>query len=72
MTKKAKSRRRTATTPSAALLTPDEARRRLRLSRGGMYAALAAGSIKHVRIGKKILIPLVVIEGIERGDIKAA
>ncbi len=46
------------TAPEESLvLTVDEAAALLRVSRGLAFAAVRAGTIPHVRIGRRILIP---------------
>jgi len=44
------------------VLTVEEARKKLRLSRGLMYEALRRGDIPNIRIGRRILIPTDVLE----------
>lgn len=40
------------------LLTPEEFRRHFpKIGRGSLYALLRSGRIRHLRIGRKILIP---------------
>ena len=41
----------------ALILTPDEARRLLKCSRGTIYEAIRQDSIPHIHLGRKILIP---------------
>ncbi len=42
---------------SRPAITPSDALKVLPLSRNGLYAAIARGEIKTVRLGKKILVP---------------
>jgi excisionase family DNA binding protein len=42
---------------SKLILTVEEARKALGLSRGSMYQAIASKQISSIRIGKRILIP---------------
>jgi len=44
------------------VLTVEEARKQLRLSRGLMYEALRRGEIPSIRIGRRILIPANILE----------
>ncbi|MFC1968719.1 helix-turn-helix domain-containing protein [Chloroflexota bacterium] len=39
------------------VLTVEEARQQLRLSRGSMYEAVRCGQIPSIRVGRRILIP---------------
>jgi Helix-turn-helix domain len=48
--------------PEPRVATLDEVARILRISRGGAYAAARRGDFPTVRIGKRILVPLVAIE----------
>ncbi len=41
----------------ALVLTPDEARRLLRCSRGKIYEEIRKGTIPSIRLGRKIIIP---------------
>lgn len=47
---------------------PSEARRILRIGRNQIYAAIAAGEIKAVRIGGQFRIPDSEIERLKRGE----
>ncbi|MFC2042029.1 helix-turn-helix domain-containing protein [Chloroflexota bacterium] len=40
------------------VLTPEEARKKLGIGRGLMYESIRRGTIPHLRIGRKILIPV--------------
>ena len=41
----------------ALVLTPDEARRLLKCSRGKIYEEIRKGTIPSIRLGRKIIIP---------------
>jgi len=49
--------------------TVDEARRKLRLSRGLMYEAIHAGQIPSIRIGRRILVPRAALERLLEGPL---
>jgi excisionase family DNA binding protein len=50
------------------VLTVEEARARLRISRNGIYNAIVRGEIPHIKIGKRILIPSAAFEALLRGE----
>ena len=50
------------------VLSVEEARKLLGLSRGLMYQAVNSGEIPSIRIGRRILIPRVRLEQILKGD----
>jgi excisionase family DNA binding protein len=56
------------------VLTVDEARARLRLSRSAAYQAIENGDIPFIRIGRRILVPRVALERMLAGvrEVKAA
>ncbi len=47
---------------NVSVLTVEEARKLLRLSRGLMYEAIRTGQIPSVRIGRRILIPRIALD----------
>jgi excisionase family DNA binding protein len=47
----------THTAPSAAVLTVEEAAQLLRISRQSAYAAVRAGELPVVKIGRRLLVP---------------
>ncbi|MET4698984.1 excisionase family DNA binding protein [Constrictibacter sp. MBR-5] len=57
---------------NTALYTPEEARQILRLSRNGIYEAIARGEVPHIRIGRKILVPRLQLERMINGAAPAA
>ncbi len=44
------------------VLTVEEVRKQLRLSRGLMYEAIRTGQIPSIRIGRRILIPRIALD----------
>ncbi len=50
------------------VLTAEEARTRLRISRNGIYNAILRGEIPHIKIGKRILIPRLAFEALLCGE----
>lgn len=50
------------------VLTVEEARKLLRLSRGLMYEAIHSGQIPSMRIGRRILIPRARLEEMLKGN----
>ena len=48
--------------PQSPVLTVDEGRKLLRVSRNSMYAAIARNEVPHLRIGRRLLIPRVALE----------
>jgi len=50
-----------------ALLSIDEAARRLAISRRTLMARIADGTVRSVTLGRRRLVPISVIEEIERG-----
>lgn len=61
----------TDTTPAAdedlTVLTVDEAAAMLRISRGLAFAAVRAGTIPYIRIGRRILVPRALLSEMLRG-----
>lgn len=51
------------------VLSPEEARKLLGLSRGSIYQALNSGQIPSLRIGRRILIPRARLEQLINGEI---
>jgi excisionase family DNA binding protein len=52
-----KMKKRTRVAHASAIYTPSELARVLGISRNGVYAALRNGTIPHVRIGRRFVIP---------------
>ena len=52
---------------NALVLTVEEARKQLRLSRGSMYEAIHTGQIPSIRVGRRILIPRVALDHLLTG-----
>jgi excisionase family DNA binding protein len=50
------------------ILTVEEARQRLRISRNAIYQAIERREVPSVRIGKRILIPRAAFEALLRGE----
>jgi len=50
------------------VLTVEEVRKTLRLGRTAAYRAIHAGDIPHIRVGKKLLIPVAALEKLLAGD----
>jgi len=51
--------------------TVEEARKKLRLSRGLMYEAIHDGQIPSIRIGRRILVPCAALKRLlEKGDLQ--
>ena len=50
------------------VLTIEEARKLLRISRGLMYQAVNSGEVPSIRIGRRILIPRVLLEQTLKGS----
>lgn len=48
-------------TSDALVLTPIEAAKILRIGRGTVYEQIRTGSIPHIRMGRKILVPKVAL-----------
>jgi len=44
------------------VLTVEEARKELRVSRSSIYAAVNSGQLKSIRLGRRILIPRAVVD----------
>jgi excisionase family DNA binding protein len=55
------------TNEQSPVLTVEEARLLLRLSRNSMYAAIAREEIPHLKIGRRILIPRKALERLMDG-----
>jgi len=52
---------------NALVLTVEEVRKQLRLSRGLMYEAIHTGQIPSIRVGRRILIPRVALDHLLTG-----
>ena len=52
---------------NALVLTVEEVRKQLRLSRGLMYEAIHTGQIPSIKIGRRILIPRVALDHLLAG-----
>lgn len=51
------------------VLTVEEARKELRVSRSSIYAAVNSGQLKSIRLGRRILIPRAVVDAlVKEGD----
>ena len=55
-------------TPERRVATIDEVAKILRLSRVGAYAAAKRGDIPTIRIGRRLLVPLVALERLLSGN----
>ena len=55
------------TNEQSPVLTVEEARLLIRLSRNSMYAAIARDEIPHLKIGRRILIPRKALERLMDG-----
>jgi len=54
---------------SKRVLTVEEARKELRVSRSSIYAAIKSGELKSIKLGRRLLIPRAVLDAlIEQGD----
>ena len=56
-----------STDSKSPVLTVEEARLLLRLSRNSMYAAIARQEVPHLKIGRRILIPRKALERLMDG-----
>ena len=56
-----------STDSQSPVLTVEEARLLLRLSRNSMYAAIARQEVPHLKIGRRILIPRKALERLMDG-----
>jgi excisionase family DNA binding protein len=52
----------TSNVPDHPVLTVEEARKILRLSRNSMYTAIARGEIPSIRVGRRLLVPRAALE----------
>lgn len=54
------------------ILTVDEARKMIGLSRGSMYQAIYSGQVPSIRVDRRILIPRArleqILNGVQKGD----
>lgn len=57
-----KVKRRTSATRASATYTPGELAVILNISRNGVYSALRDGTIPHVRIGRRFVIPRAAVQ----------
>ena len=54
---------------SKRVLTVEEARKELRVSRSSIYSAIKSGQLKSIRLGRRLLIPTAVIDAlVKEGD----
>ena len=54
--------------PQPDVLTVEEVRKRLRLSRNGVYDAIARREIPSLKFGRRIVVPRVAFEALLRGE----